>query len=207
MYSQLNTLPWEEARKNDLLLRKSCWLTENGCTCSYSYGRFKREKAWQPHSFPEWLSELARKVEAEVGVGPKFYDSCNANLYETDTQILEQHSDNEPLFREAEAPAAKRCVSIASLSFGQTRRFTILKKYGTKKDGAECAIRDGDLLTMEGLFQDNFTHGIGAYDPSIELNGSTGGAQSSNGPGKPSMRINLTSRHMHQRAARCKCRR
>ena len=195
-------MPWEDAKTHSgLLLRRSCWLTENGCICPYSYGKFRRDKSWQPHPFPNWLSGIARQVESALEKSANYFDCCNANFYEDDEHKLDLHSDNEPMFRQAEAPTSKRNVCIASVSFGQPRLFTIAKKYGTKGDGAETALRDGDLCTMEGLFQDNYVHGISAYDPSLEFEGNS--SDSSTGPGRPKIRFNLTFRHLHLHCAKC----
>ena len=63
------------------------------------------------------------------------------------------HSDNEFLFQ-----ADKQNSCIVSVSFGATRKFVIRDK----RTGAEMNVKlsHGDLLTMEGLMQKFYEHGV-----------------------------------------------
>ena len=188
--SKLIQLPWEQVcdfRGN--VLRKSCWLTEHGCSCKYQYGR--RKRSFEANQYPDWLKKLSRDVEKELSLPDMYFNSANTNWYFTESHCLDPHADNEPLFREAEAPSAKRHVMIASVSFGQTRKFVTRRNYG---DTFECLLNDGDLCTMEGLFQDNYTHAIAKAASSDSGNKSS--ASSSSSLSQTVSRFNITFRRV-----------
>ena len=192
--TQLGKLPWEDVYSlGGILTRRSCWFTELGCTCPYKYGKKHKEKPWQPNKYPDWLSEVSRKIEEMLGLPQFYYNSCNGNMYSMPSHDLSFHKDDEPLFREAEAPSASRNVSIASLSFGQTRKFQIRKSYSGNAP-IEVNLCDGDLLTMEGLMQDNYMHAVSATSET------TSQASSST---SVNVRYNLTFRRIMRHVSGC----
>jgi len=162
--------------------------------CYYKYGKKHQEKYWQPNGYPDWLSEVSRKVEKMLELPPMHFNSCNANAYTMPNHDLTFHKDNEPLFREADAPTSKRSVMIASLSFGQTRKFSIRRLYSGDKP-IEIHLEDGDVVTMEGLMQDNFHHAISAADPAQSTSASST---------TPNVRYNLTFRCIKRHIKDCK---
>ena len=87
---------------------------------------------------------------ASDGVWP---NSCNANLYQTGEAGIGWHSDNEAIF----GPTSQESL-IISLSLGQSRRFQIRKK--KEQLAWETWLHNGDLLTMEGLFQNHYEHQV-----------------------------------------------
>ena len=169
-----------------ILTRKSCWFVKDGCKCKYKYG--KMNKYWEPNVFPDWMHEISEFVEKEMHLAQGYFNSCNANFYETSNHDLYFHSDNEALFRTADAPTSKREVTIASVSFGATRMFTLQLNYS---DGTsiETLLHDGDLLSMEGLLQDNWSHAISKAKKTCEAASSS---QSDTG----NARFNLTFRRI-----------
>ena len=163
--SLLHGLPWEEARTRGVVSRSSCWLVQHDCCCNYPYGN----KLWKPSPWPVWVEKIARALEVLLKLPEYFFNSCNCNKYEGSKENLEFHSDNEPLFKKSEFD---RDVFIASVSFGATRRFSIIKKYG-KAIGPPIELKDGDIFTMEGRMQDDYQHAIlpeKTFDPSIRFN-------------------------------------
>ena len=142
--------------------------------------------------FNDFLTTLARKTEKLLGEEPGYYNSCNANLYTLPGHNLYWHADNEKIFREAEAPSEKRKVLIASISYGATRTFKIHKNLN-KEESVDIELKDGDVLTMEGLLQDNFEHTLAPAK--------TGDNSSSSS--SSSTRINLTFRRLQRHHKDC----
>ena len=97
------------------------------------------------------------------GVWP---NSCNANLYQTGEAGIGWHSDNEAIF----GPTSQESL-IISLSLGQSRRFQIRRK--KEQLAWETWLHNGDLLTMEGLFQNHYEHQVpkesGVNEPRVNL--------------------------------------
>ena len=147
------SLPFEKVYSFDrkTVTRSSCWFTKHPCTCAYKYG--KTNKSWPPHPFPKWMDEMASDLCKLYDVEDGILNSCNANLYEHNKQDLYWHSDDEDLFRSSEF---QRETFIVSVSFGAAREFRIRKKFSALEKPLE--LRDGDTLSMEGLFQDKYDH-------------------------------------------------
>ena len=178
--------PWQEVlARNGSVTRKSAWFTENDCTCHYSYAKWPKG-GWAPQQYNDLLVKLARQTEQLLGLDTGYLNSCNANLYSLPSHDLYWHSDDEKLFREAEAPKDKRKVLIVSLSFGATRTFRMRAKMHGDESIVEVELKDGDIITMEDLFQDNFQHTI-----ALGKNRSTATSSSAT-----STRISLTFRRI-----------
>jgi len=107
------------------------------------------------------------------------------------------HADNEPMFREADAPSSKRVVLIASVSFGQTRTFSIRRLYAGDRN-IEVDLSDGDVITMEGLMQDNYHHSVSAAKKVASSL-----APSSSSAENPNVRYNLTFRRVMRHIPSC----
>ena len=194
--TQLGKLPGEDVYSlGGILTRKSCWFTELGCTCPYKYGKKHKEKYWQHNKYPDWLSELSRSIEEKLGVPQFYYNSCNGNMYSMPSHDLFFHKDDEPMLREAEAPSAKRNVSIASISFGQTRKF-LIRRIFSGDHPIEVNLCDGDLLTMEGLMQDNYMHSVSATSETTSV-------ASSSSTSSGNVRYNLTFRRIMRHSSSC----
>ena len=93
---------------------------------------------------------MADHIEKSLNV---LVNSVNANYYPNAKACLGLHSDDEDLFQ-----AKYRPSTIVSVSFGATRKFVIKNK----RTGAELSrnLQHGDLITMEGLMQRYYEHGI-----------------------------------------------
>ena len=130
------------------LPRKTGWYVSNSCACPYKYSH----QPVEAQAMPSWLEQIMVKVQQVCNPDGPTFNSCNINLYTDGTQSCGMHHDNEKLFNAIKAPAC-----IASLSLGQTRQFTVRNVATgtwTNKD-----LHNGDLCTMEGLFQKEFVHG------------------------------------------------
>ena len=162
-YNCLNDLPWVRPWVNDKLLnRKACWLTLPGISTPYKYGGMK----WPCNDMPGWFQAVTTHVMQECGV-TQFPNSCNANLYECEDDVVGWHADDEPIFQ-----ATVRDALIISLSLGASRTFAY--RLNTQLN-IEHTVRlgDGDLCTMEGMMQKYYKHAIlpekGKAEPRINL--------------------------------------
>ncbi|XP_030622089.1 alpha-ketoglutarate-dependent dioxygenase alkB homolog 3 [Chanos chanos] len=156
MFSTLLTeLPWSqktnygqmgEAYKEP---RLTCWYGELPYTYSHS--------TLQP--IPEWHPILTRlRVAIEQYTGHSF-NSLLCNLYRDGKDSIAWHSDNEASL----GPQP----TIASLSLGDTRVFSLRKQPGPEENGDyTCVARlripltHGTLLMMEGCTQDDWQHQV-----------------------------------------------
>ena len=131
---------------------KAAWFVTNKCSCRYSYSG----TVWMPTSFPSWLLTITKEVMRHVHVDElqmSLPNSCNINFYENENACVGWHSDDEELFQ----GKLIKC-SIISLSLGASRIFQIKNKRTqiiTKKK-----LHNGDLITMEGMFQKFFQHRV-----------------------------------------------
>jgi len=135
----------------NLLPRKAAWFVKPGCKCYYKYSDTK----WPPNEMPDWFNKIQISVMKRLGIplkcGP---NSCNVNLYYSGTASVGWHSDDEPIFQSK----VRDCL-IVSLSLGVSRKFEF-KRQGAEQLAGHVWVKDGDLMTMEGLFQKHFLHRI-----------------------------------------------
>lgn len=151
-----------------LIPRKTGWMVSKGCTCVYRYGGVEVD----PEVFPPWMTQLMQIVMPYYGI-PELRDwpnSCNLNLYEDGSHTVGWHTDDERLFQ-----GKFQDTRILSLSFGAARRFEVRKNWPEEGEQHVCKVDvgDGDLLTMEGMFQKHFQHRVPKQeyikDPRINL--------------------------------------
>ncbi|CAJ1377876.1 unnamed protein product [Effrenium voratum] len=143
-------LRWDKPEvKGRPLPRSACWLTADGCSCTYRYSGTQ----WPNMIMPPWFLDLTDEVCRACGVTTR-PNSCNANLYEDGSESVGWHADDEPCFD------AKRCDAlIISLSLGATRTF-VLRPNDDQMSQTRLALANGDLCTMEGLFQKHYMHAV-----------------------------------------------
>jgi len=144
--------PWEQPKvRGNLLPRKAAWFVKPGCKCYYKYSDTK----WVPNAMPDWFNNIQKEVMKKIGIplrlGP---NSCNINLYYSGLASVGWHSDDEPVFQ-----SKKRDCLIISLSLGSSRKFQF-KRQGSEKLVGDIWVKDGDLMTMEGLFQKYYLHRV-----------------------------------------------
>lgn len=109
--------------------------------------------------FPPWMEEIRREVCTLCGIPPERYpNSCNVNIYPDNTGEVGWHSDDEVMFRGIAGD-----TRIISFSLGASRDFC-WRLQGTA-DTIGCApLGNGDIMTMEGLFQKHYKHAVPASD-------------------------------------------
>lgn len=158
-----NRLMGEIAWKNDeavifgkhiITKRKTAWYADS--PYEYTYSKIRRTALlWS-----DLLIELKQIIEEKT---EQIYNSCLLNLYHTGNEGMDWHSDNEPEL----IPNG----SIASLSFGATRRFAIKHKRTKYKQIFD--LNAGDLLEMKDETQSYWVHNIAKtkriFTPRINL--------------------------------------
>jgi len=128
------------------------------------------------------------------------FNAANLNFYNEESHTP-QHSDDEPLFQTPHASPVKE-KSIMSISVGATKIFAFRDKLTNEE--IHLALRNGDVLFMEGTTQEYTTHQIfpnptnptqlpDLFDyPTMEELKAFGGK-----------RMNITARQIHMHTAGC----
>ena len=164
------------------LPRRVAWMVAAECRCSYRYGAGLNALRLEPIEFPEWFVAMTRRVLAETGLEfEHFPNCCNVNWYQNGADSVGWHSDDESLFQ-----SKSDDTLILSLSLGQSRKFEVkLMEHRDDDEITTVVLRNGDVLTMEGLFQKYYVH-------RVPKQYALGGGGKGGGGSRP--RINLTWR-------------
>ncbi|XP_051477000.1 alpha-ketoglutarate-dependent dioxygenase alkB homolog 3 [Apus apus] len=155
MFEQLlKDIPWGQRThiRQDVSFeepRLTSWYGE----LPYTYSR----KTMQPN--PNWhplLTELKERIEEFSGYT---FNSLLCNLYRTEKDSVDWHSDDEP--------SLGTNPVIASLSFGATRTFEMRKKPSPEENGDYTYVKrlripldHGTLMMMEGATQEDWQHRV-----------------------------------------------
>ena len=155
----LNTVEW----KNDEVLiygkriitkRKIAWYGDSDYAYTYSNST-KHALSWN-----KYLLNLKSIVENRTNTE---YNSCLLNLYHNGEESMGWHSDDE-------AELGKN-TSIASLSFGAERKFSL--KHKSSKQTVSLTLETGSLLVMKGSTQTHWSHCLpkmkGVKSPRVNL--------------------------------------
>lgn len=146
----LNTLLESIEWKNDeaiiygkhiITKRKVAWYGDRNFSYSYS-NTTKQALIWTKELLE--LKQLTEKLTGET------FNSCLLNLYHTGEEGMAWHSDDEK--------ALGLNTSIASLSFGAERKFSL--KHKMSKDTVTQVLEHGSLLIMKGTTQTNWLHSL-----------------------------------------------
>lgn len=142
----ISTIAW----KNDEVIifgklikmtRKVAWYAISNI--EYTYSNISKKAL--PFT-PELLS-LKQKVEHKTG---ETYNACLLNLYQNGNEGMGWHSDDEKMLE----PSA----SIASLSFGADRKFSL--KHKQNKQAVSVILENGSLLEMKNETQLFWKHSL-----------------------------------------------
>ena len=112
--------------------------------------------------FTSTIQQLGEQIACTVGHA-KGLNSCNANLYVNGNHALGMHADDEYLFGAINEPKL-----IVSLSLEAARDSKIF----VNKEDLTFTVKllNGEIATMEDLFQQECNHGVPAVDgPRINL--------------------------------------
>eukprot|EP00045_Choanoeca_perplexa_P007045 m.61865 g.61865 ORF g.61865 m.61865 type:complete len:283 (-) comp13905_c0_seq1:349-1197(-) len=139
--------------------RLSAWYGD----VAYSYSGL----SLQPAAFPPAVAQLADLLLARTGIR---FNTVLANLYRSGKDSVAWHADDEPVLGQH--------PTIASLSFGATRRFQLTPKLAggveqpictcarsvectcLAQPAYECHLANGSLLLMTGAVQDAWLHQV-----------------------------------------------
>jgi len=123
--------------------RLNAWYGDGGKIYTYS-GNIMSPIPWTPT-----LILIKEKIEQEISLN---FNSVLANLYRDGKDSVSWHSDDEPEL--GINPV------IASISFGETRRFQLRHKSNKELEKVEIALTHGSLLIMKGTTQHYWKHQI-----------------------------------------------
>jgi len=149
----LHEAPWEALPD---VPRKVVWyVDEEFMDCPYRYSGLE----FQARPFPPWMKEIRKEVCALCGIPPdQLPNSCNMNVYEDNRGEVGWHSDDEAYFQGLLDDA-----TIISFSLGAPRPFC-WRMGGTTETLGCVPVGNGDIMTMEGMFQRHYKHCVPAMD-------------------------------------------
>lgn len=122
--------------------RLSCWVGDSGLDYRYS-GRKREAKPWTPG-----LMAIRQRLKQQLALD---FNTVLVNRYRDGQDSMGWHSDDEPEL--GEQPL------IASLSLGETRRFS-LRKRRERQCKHTMLLSHGDLLIMAGGLQQEWQHAL-----------------------------------------------
>jgi len=123
--------------------RMTAWHGEEGL--AYTYSKIKMiSPGWTPA-----LLDLKEKLETDLKTK---FNSVLVNYYRDGNDHMSWHTDNEK-------ELGKNPV-IASLSFGETRRFTLKHRFDVNVEPLVLDLPSQSLLVMKGELQENWVHRI-----------------------------------------------
>ncbi|MBW2288613.1 MAG: alpha-ketoglutarate-dependent dioxygenase AlkB [Deltaproteobacteria bacterium] len=129
--------------RNVVAPRLSAWYGDPGATYAYSGLRLE-PKPWFPA-----LGDIRNRLERTMGCR---FNSVLLNLYRDGRDSIGWHSDDEPELGEE--------PTIASLSFGGTRRFLLRHRTRPELDTLELLPGHGSLILMAGATQSAWKHAV-----------------------------------------------
>ncbi|KAF7702018.1 alpha-ketoglutarate-dependent dioxygenase alkB homolog 3 isoform X2 [Silurus meridionalis] len=156
MFSKLLAeLPWSQKTNYGMMgeayeePRLTCWYGVLPYT--YSGSMMQANPQWHPI-----LLNLRQTIEQEIS---QTFNSLLCNLYRNGKDSIAWHSDNEA--------SLGPHPTIVSLSFGDTRVFSLRKKPPSEENGdytyterLKIPLSHGTLLIMEGCTQDDWQHQV-----------------------------------------------
>lgn len=125
------------------LPRLTAWYGNRGTTYTYSH------ISMHPHAWTSTLLYMKNKIEK---IARADFNSVLLNLYRNGKDGVSWHQDNEPEL--GSNPV------IASVSFGETRRFQLKHRFKKDLPKVEVDLTHGSLLIMKGGTQQFWQHQI-----------------------------------------------
>ena len=144
----LSKIKWRQDKmklygKEYELPRLTAWYGDDGKSYTFS-GIPMNPDAWT-HTLLSVKSRIEEVTQAK-------FNSVLLNLYRTERDGVSWHSDDEP--------ELGKNPMIASVSFGETRRFQLRHKLDKSLDKVEITLTHGSLLIMKGSTQHLWQHQI-----------------------------------------------
>jgi alkylated DNA repair dioxygenase AlkB len=122
--------------------RLTAWYGDNSKTYAFS------GKKYEPYAWTKELLSIKARVDAACGIK---FNSVLLNLYRNGNDSVAWHADDEP--------ELGINPLIASVSFGQLRRFDVRHKQDHKLKYS-IELENGSMLIMKGDLQHNWEHQI-----------------------------------------------
>ena len=144
----LSSLLWEQHRvrvygRTYPAPRLSAWHGDEGLRYTYS-GLTLEAQPWTPE-----LQDIRSQIEAAAGTS---FNTVLLNQYRNGKDSMGWHSDDEPEL--GTNPV------IASVSFGDARRFIMRHRTRDDIDRVELSLGHGSVLIMRGATQHNWQHHV-----------------------------------------------
>lgn len=142
----LKTIAWKNDEvvifgKHLVMQRKVAWYADQNYYYTYS-NTTKQASIWTKE-----LLEIKFIVEKKTGAA---FNACLLNLYHNGAEGMSWHSDDESTMG--------KINSIASLSFGAERKFSL--KHKRDKIAVSLLLEQGSLLLMKGETQSHWMHSL-----------------------------------------------
>lgn len=139
--------------------RLTYFMAEKGICYEYS-GRDNAGVGWHPAILA--MKQKAEQGIVDCGLPPVTFNCAQMNRYEHPRHALGMHSDNEP--------DLERGQPIASVSFGATREFRIMRR-DDESQQVLIPLVDGCFMVMGGEMQRFYLHGVPAGgEPGLRIN-------------------------------------
>lgn len=149
METALKEAPWDAQEDG----RKVAWFVSEDCLdCPYRYSGNEHPG----HVYSPFMEEIREEVCGRICGIPKeqWPNCCNVVAYEGPDAEVGWHADDEVYFQ-----SLSDDTRIISFSLGSSRDF-LWRLQGTDITLGSCSLGDGDVMTMEGLFQKHYKHSV-----------------------------------------------
>ena len=142
----LQEIPWQQdviriAGKQIKIPRLQCLLGDSALPYAYS------GLLLQPRPFPSCVKQMRERAQ---GLSQCRFNAALANLYRDERDSVDWHSDDESSL--GKAPV------IASVSFGETRRFELRHRFDRAQPTRKIELTHGSVLLMSGSTQYFWEH-------------------------------------------------
>lgn len=146
LFELLHHIAWKNDEavifgKHIITRRKVAWYGDK--EFSYTYSNITRQAL-------TWTGELRKLKTLVEKITGTVFNSCLLNLYHNGDEGMAWHSDDEK--------SLGKDSTIASLSFGEERRFSFRHK--KSKEAISLSLEHGSLLVMKGTTQTNWLHSL-----------------------------------------------
>lgn len=143
-----NEITWEQSTirimgRDVRIPRLNAWYGDPGANYTYSGTTFEA-LPWTPT-----LEKMRSRIEKTVG---ESFNSVLANLYRSGEDGMGWHADDEP--------ELGRNPLIASVSLGDTRKFSLKHRRRKDIDPVYLWLQPGSLLVMSGATQHHWRHSV-----------------------------------------------
>lgn len=144
----LNNINWQQDKikifgKEVNLPRLTAWYGDEGKSYTYS-GITMNPDPWSQN-----LLSIKKRIEEKININ---FNSVLANLYRNGQDYVSWHSDDEK--------ELGKNPTIASVSFGATRRFLLRHKSNKDLETVDLSLGHGTLLIMKGSTQHYWKHQV-----------------------------------------------